>query len=87
MLFRLMQHWTTPPVAAPAGEVHRVFTGIGGDRGWSYADLIWRIRGMIDRLLGGAGLRRGRRHPDACVSATRWISGGWKPWSRTGWFV
>ena len=54
----------TRQVAAPAREVYRVFTGIGGDRGWFHGDWMWRIRGMVDRLLGGAGLRRGRRHPD-----------------------
>ncbi len=54
----------TRTVAAPAREVYRVFTGIGGERGWFHADWMWRVRGMVDRLLGGAGLRRGRRHPD-----------------------
>ena len=51
-------------VAAPAGDVYRMFTGIGGGRGWYFANWTWRLRGMLDRLLGGAGLRRGRRHPD-----------------------
>ena len=51
-------------VAAPPRQVFRVFTGIGANRGWYFANWAWRIRGMIDRLLGGAGLRRGRRHPD-----------------------
>ena len=51
-------------VAAPVGDVYRVFTGIGGSRGWYFANWTWKLRGMIDRLLGGAGLRRGRRHPD-----------------------
>ena len=51
-------------VAAPASAVYRVLTGIGGQRGWYYANWAWRIRGIVDRLLGGAGLRRGRRHPD-----------------------
>ena len=50
-------------VAAPADAVYRVFTGIGADRGWYFANWAWRMRGAIDRLLGGAGLRRGRRHP------------------------
>ena len=54
----------TRQVAAPAGEVYRVFTGIGGDRGWFHGDWMWQVRGMVDRMLGGAGLRRGRRHPD-----------------------
>ncbi len=51
-------------VAASAQAVYRVCTGIGAARGWYFANWTWRIRGMVDRLLGGAGLRRGRRHPD-----------------------
>jgi uncharacterized protein YbjT (DUF2867 family) len=48
----------------PAESVYRVFTGLGGKRGWLYADWIWMARGVIDRLFGGVGFRRGRRHPD-----------------------
>ena len=33
---------------------------IGGDRGWYYADWLWKIRGFLDKLFGGVGLRRGR---------------------------
>ena len=51
-------------VAVPPHDVYRVFTGIGAARGWYFANWTWRLRGMLDRLLGGAGLRRGRRHPD-----------------------
>ena len=51
-------------VAAPAREVYRIFTGVGAERGWYFANWAWRLRGMIDRMLGGVGLRRGRRHPD-----------------------
>ena len=51
-------------VSAPAGKVYRVCTGIGAARGWYFANWAWSLRGMLDRLLGGAGLRRGRRHPD-----------------------
>ncbi len=36
---------------------------IGGERGWYGADALWWLRGLLDRLLGGVGLRRGRRHP------------------------
>ena len=50
-------------VSATPGKLYRQFTGIGARRGWYFANWTWRIRGMIDRLLGGAGLRRGRRHP------------------------
>jgi uncharacterized protein YbjT (DUF2867 family) len=51
-------------VDAPAEEVFRVFAGLGGDLGWLYADVLWQLRGLADRLVGGPGLRRGRRDPD-----------------------
>jgi uncharacterized protein YbjT (DUF2867 family)/uncharacterized protein YndB with AHSA1/START domain len=50
-------------VAAPAEAVYRAFTRLGGATGWLYMDWAWRIRGRMDRLLGGVGLRRGRRDP------------------------
>ncbi|HBL79471.1 MAG TPA: DUF2867 domain-containing protein [Aequorivita sp.] len=37
---------------------------IGGSHGWYYANSLWKIRGFMDRLVGGVGLRRGRTHPD-----------------------
>ncbi len=37
---------------------------IGGAVGWYYADWLWRVRGLLDLLAGGAGLRRGRRDPE-----------------------
>lgn len=36
---------------------------IGGETGWYYGTILWKIRGFIDQFFGGAGLRRGRRHP------------------------
>lgn len=36
---------------------------IGGKTGWYYADTLWRIRGFLDKLFGGVGLRRGRTNP------------------------
>jgi len=36
---------------------------IGGDRGWYYGTALWKIRGFIDKLVGGVGLRRGRTSP------------------------
>ncbi len=36
---------------------------IGGDNGWYSAKLLWEVRGFIDRMVGGVGLRRGRRDP------------------------
>ena len=41
-----------------------VLSKVGGDRGWYFADGLWAARGWIDKLLGGVGMRRGRRHPD-----------------------
>ncbi len=37
---------------------------IGGETGWYYGSWLWRIRGFLDKLNGGPGLRRGRTHPD-----------------------
>ncbi|MFT7487427.1 MAG: hypothetical protein ACI9F9_003288 [Candidatus Paceibacteria bacterium] len=51
-------------VAASQEQVFRVFTGLGGARGWLTWCWAWAIRGVIDRSLGGPGLRRGRRHRD-----------------------
>lgn len=50
---------SVPPVAAFA-PVRR----IGGARGWYYADFLWCIRGWLDLLVRGPGLRRGRRDPE-----------------------
>ncbi len=36
---------------------------IGGDRGWYYLNWLWRVRGFVDKLFGGVGLRRGRTSP------------------------
>jgi len=46
---------------APQADVFLVFAGLGGTRGWLYGDILWEIRGLLDRLVGGIGLRRGRR--------------------------
>ncbi|MEQ9408029.1 MAG: SDR family oxidoreductase [Fuerstiella sp.] len=44
---------------------------IGGKVGWYYGNFLWRLRGLIDLMLGGPGLRRGRRHPvDLAVGDT-----------------
>jgi uncharacterized protein YbjT (DUF2867 family)/tryptophan-rich sensory protein len=41
---------------------------IGGERGWYYADGLWKLRGLLDLLVGGVGLRRGRRDANlVCV--------------------
>lgn len=45
-------------------EVVENIWAIGGDRGWYYGNFLWKIRGFLDKLVGGVGLRRGRRSPD-----------------------
>jgi uncharacterized protein YbjT (DUF2867 family) len=48
-------------VNAATGEVFRIVSGVGGNNGWYYADWLWKLRGLMDELVGGVGLRRGRR--------------------------
>lgn len=50
-------------VSAPPGVVWRAVERIGGRNGYYSADWLWGLRGWIDKLVGGPGLRRGRRHP------------------------
>jgi uncharacterized protein YbjT (DUF2867 family) len=52
------------PIDVDAADVWRAVEGIGGDRGWYSFPLAWALRGLMDRLVGGVGLRRGRRDPD-----------------------
>jgi hypothetical protein len=49
--------------ASPAA-VYSTVTGIGGQRGWYVTPILWQLRGWADKLVGGVGMRRGRRHPD-----------------------
>ena len=51
-------------VQADPPTVYRIFSGIGGQRGWFFMNFAWRLRGALDRMVGGVGLRRGRRDPD-----------------------
>lgn len=50
-------------VAAPVERLWAVIEGIGGEHGWYSVPLAWSVRGLLDRLFGGVGLRRGRRDP------------------------
>jgi len=54
---------TETATRASAASVWKVVTSIGGDTGYYFANPLWRIRGFLDRLVGGPGMRRGRRHP------------------------
>ena len=51
------------PFRRPAAEVLDNIWRIGGDRGWYKTDWLWQLRGILDKAVGGPGLRRGRRSP------------------------
>ena len=51
----------TVHVEASAPEAFAAVRRIGGERGWYWGDWLWRLRGFLDLLVGGAGMRRGRR--------------------------
>ncbi len=48
---------------ASAEEIWAQIVRIGGKTGWYFGESLWKIRGWLDKLLGGTGLHRGRRHP------------------------
>ena len=50
-------------VAAPAATVFAAVEAIGGNTGWYHAKSLWTLRGWLDLLCGGVGMRRGRRDP------------------------
>jgi uncharacterized protein YbjT (DUF2867 family) len=50
-------------VPAPPERVFAEVEGMGGGAGWPYANALWRIRGLVDRVVGGVGMRLGRRDP------------------------
>lgn len=63
------------PATIPLKDVHRArcpappealfdrVLGLGGEEGWHGTDALWRLRGAVDRLFGGVGMRKGRRDP------------------------
>ena len=54
-------------VASPPPLAFRPISRIGGKTGWYYANWLWRLRGFLDLLVGGAGFRRGRRDPTSLL--------------------
>jgi uncharacterized protein YbjT (DUF2867 family) len=49
--------------ASSPEDVFKAVSSIGGTQGYHSAKLLWEVRGVLDKLIGGIGLRRGRRHP------------------------
>ncbi len=51
-------------VPRPPEAAFQKLERLGGDTGWYFGDWLWRIRGFLDLLAGGPGMRRGRRDPE-----------------------
>ncbi len=51
-------------IDATPSDVFRAVCRVGGGHGWYAAGVLWKVRGLLDRLVGGPGLRRGRRSPE-----------------------
>ena len=50
------------PIENRESSIHKIWS-IGGENGWYYGNWLWKIRGLLDKLVGGVGLRRGRTNP------------------------
>ena len=59
----MMREVRTIYTRLPAEALFRSFSSIGGERGWLTWEWAWELRGLMDKAVGGPGLRRGRRHP------------------------
>ena len=51
-------------VSCSAERAFRPIRRIGGKTGWYYGDRLWQVRGFLDLVFGGVGVRRGRRDPE-----------------------
>jgi len=60
--FEIDEHSLEIPVSAE--KIFPIICRVGGDNGWAHANLLWEIRGLFDRVIGGVGLNRGRRDPE-----------------------
>ncbi len=52
-------------IEASPDAVFRVLENLGGENGWLYGNLLWRLRGWLDTMIGGIGSKRGRSRPGA----------------------
>jgi hypothetical protein len=50
-------------IEASPDRVFALLETVGGKNGWFYCDILWRFRGLVDRLIGGVGMSRGRPRP------------------------
>lgn len=65
---RRLIHSLSAEVEADPALAFAPIERIGGATGWSFANWVWRLRGLADLLVGGPGLRRGRRDPQHLVA-------------------
>lgn len=63
----LLQGGFKVSIAAAPENIWPFIERIGGQHGWYYGDFLWRIRGWMDTMVGGVGLRRGRRNPEVLL--------------------
>lgn len=63
-------------VDAPPAQAFAPIRRIGGNTGWYFGDALWRLRGWLDRWMGGAGMPRHRRDPEACAVGD--VIDGWR---------
>ena len=69
-------------VSAAPSDAFAPIQRIGGSTGWYYGNWLWTLRGWIDLLMGGVGMRRGRPDSEQLKAATRSTAGAWKPLNR-----
>ncbi len=50
-------------IRAAPDRVFEIICALGGEEGWPAGNALWQLRGIMDRMVGGVGMRRGRRHP------------------------
>lgn len=61
--FGILRDRRTVFFSCPIEEVQKRIWSLGGDHGWLAVNWAWKLRGFLDKLVGGIGLRRGRTHP------------------------
>ncbi len=58
---RMIAYQRQISTSVSATDIFRVLSSLGGETGWLYANILWRLRGYFDELIGGPGLKRRRR--------------------------
>ena len=70
-------------VHASATSIYESITRLGGKTGWLYMNWAWRLRAIVDRLMGGVGFRGGRRDPMNLRVGDALDFCAWKSWNPT----